>query len=39
MTVVWEVAPDIEATAQLIEIVCDGDNAAREILARQVVIV
>jgi hypothetical protein len=39
MTVVWQVAPDVEANPRLIEILCDGDNAAREMLAHQLVII
>ena len=39
MTVVWAIAPQVEATQQLVDILCDGDNAAREMLAHQLVII
>jgi hypothetical protein len=39
VTVVWAIAPEVEATQQLVEILCDGDNAAREMLAHQLVII
>jgi hypothetical protein len=39
VSVVWAIAPEVEANPRLIEILCDGDNAAREMLANQLVII